>query len=108
MAPVGTVQFLLSGTCKKHICPELPPMNMSPDWHPQHPCYSQPKAGSTQKCRLLSSHLPEVHGIGYLVLSVTAGMWAGEEFLRGREGTGRALPSALTGARHQGSTCCGN
>lgn len=66
MAPLGTAQFLLSGTLKKHIYPESPPMNVSPE--PRlAPTTSLLHPGEVKPCPEVQAaqvSLPAVHGIG--------------------------------------------
>lgn len=87
MAPVGTVQFLLSGTCRKHIYPESAPLKVSPEWQSGHPCYSQPKSSPAQKCRQVSPARGAWHRVpGALSHSRDVG-WRGVP--PGREGMGQ-------------------
>lgn len=97
-----------SQAMQKVYLARVTPMNMSPGPRlaPTHPCYSQPESSPAQKRWQLRSHLPTVHGSGYLELQ--SGCELGRNSSRGEKGRGRALPSALTGAWHPGSTCCEN
>lgn len=66
MAPLGTAQLLLSGTHKKRIYPELPPMNVSPE--PRlAPMTSLLQPGKVKLCPEVQAaqvSLPAMHGVG--------------------------------------------
>lgn len=65
MAPLGTAQLLLSGTHKKRIYPELPPMNVSPE--PRlAPMTSLLQPGKVKPCPEVQAaqvSLPAMHGV---------------------------------------------
>lgn len=86
---------------EKAYLPRLTPMDMSPE--PRlAPMTSLLQPAKAKRCPgVQAAQVSAVHGTGYLVLSVSDRMWAGEEFLQGREGIGQG--SSLRSCRSMAS-----